>query len=141
MLRCARAVCGREGYHINDPEYGSAIGYAVWQAAIRWSPDREAKCKPTTLAVLYARRACKRVLKKLRRNTKHDMEVCVERSKPRWQPVPTPIPFTDHAFVEFVAAHGLGRSGKLLNMSQPAIRERLDEVVLRVDLSRREQSG
>lgn len=139
MLNCARGACFRRGYPINDPEYGSAIGLAVWRAAQRWEPGKG--CKPTTLAAVYGLQICHTLKRKLDRHSRRSEELNERELRQRWQPVPTPIPLTDSELLGFTALHGITRAAKLLMMPNGQLRERLDETRLRVHQSREESYG
>jgi hypothetical protein len=137
MMRVARRACRRAGYPVNDPEYGSVIGVAVFKAARYWSADRG--CKPTTMAAICAKRLCRQLEIKLDRRARRDMVAGLPGAranlKGRMHPVHTPIPLNDFEVLSFVAAHGIGKSAKLLAMTPALIRERLDEVRLRMKRS------
>lgn len=144
MLRTAIGVCRQVGYPVDDPEYGSAIGEGVLDAANNWKPG-EFSCTPTTLASIYAKRRCAATRRALRVAQEKGLSqpdfLSTDRStvwkaydKESLQPVE--LPEVDLALLEFVATYGIAESSKLLEMSRVLLRERLDGIKLRVVLQR-----
>lgn len=127
LFRQALARCRRKGYRIRDPEYASAINWAVYRAMQAWREDMGASLK--TLALMIALRECAKVRR---------AEICRERKEreaarpERRPPVPTPIPLSDYEVLSFVAAHGRTRAARMLGMHYYKLCELLADISRRI---------
>ena len=127
VIEVAIAICKRVGYQVSEIEYESAINLAVLRALRDWQPDSGKSL--VSFSVMYATRACSHVESIFNEWQRQDRAGAL---RGREQATPTPIPLTDFELLSFVAAHGRLKAAKMLAMSAGQLRNRLDEVELRV---------
>lgn len=126
-FRCALRVCRRHGYNTTDPEIASAVNSALYRAMLRFRPGRG---RFVSMVIQYALHTCYYADKRLAHYRRND-DAGARRSI-KGPPTPTPIPLADFELISFVAAVGRTKAAKLLCMSPMKLRNRLDEVALRL---------
>lgn len=133
MLNAARGVCMRKGYPVDDPEYGSAVGWGVFKAIEDHRDDGGQTAE--SYGCLLAIRECENVRRLRERNGKCDRAGASRGIGA--PPVPTPISLTDFEILSFVAARGKSQACRLLygNIGGFAYKKfcaKLDEIAMRV---------
>ena len=127
LFKVAIWVCRQAGYPVDgDPEYESAVNLAVLKAIQTFKPPNP---KPTMYAAMLALRECAKAALLISEWHKQDE---AGASRERGQATPIPLDLTDFELLSFVARHGRSRAAKLLTMPPAALRDRLDEVALRI---------
>lgn len=125
-----RKYCKNIGIPVNDPEYDSAINWAVYKALTSHDPNILNGRSLFSLCIVYALRNCSRTRRNLATQRRLD-----EQSSQRGTdlpPTPLPLPLSDFELLCFVAKWGKLKASKLLGMNYLKLRSRLDEVALRV---------
>lgn len=143
LIRVARKVCRRAGFPVDaDPEYDSAINYAVCLAVAKYKPGKKSLC---TTACDYAIHKCIQARKTIARWRRQD---AAGASRPQAldrgrallpDPFPIAIPLLDRQVLDFVAAQigtgcpnrGRSRAARLLQMTRPSLDRLLDDIFLR----------
>ena len=137
MFAVARKACINAGFRADDPEYGSAINEAVLRAMQKWEAREQGGCSPESLAAVYAIRECRDVRRMMDDWRRQDEAGAARRRESvAGLPVETPIPMTDVEVLSFVARHGRKRAARLLCMTNVTLRDRLDEISLRIQMGR-----
>lgn len=130
MLYSTHKACRNEGIPVNDPEYGSAIGWAVFKAIRTHDPTKPNAAKLQNLCVVYALRACANVRRDLEADHRSDLRGA-DRGI-RQPPTPLPIPLRDFDLLSFVAAHNIAKAAKMLGVTAYHLKKILLEIQLRV---------
>ena len=112
---------------MEDQDYQSALNWAMLKAVPRWAPERGTFLN---MVIRYATREF-RIVRHRKKLLLMGDAAGAERGL-FGPPTPTPIPLTDFELLSFVAAHGRITAAKLLGMAAYRLRDRLDEVALRV---------
>lgn len=120
ILRAATSVCRRKGYPVDDPDFGSAVGWGVFKALSGHKHNRGRTL--TSYAVLLALRECESVRRQHEKQARRDRAAARPDSIEDGEP--SPLSEADWEIMRFVAKHG-DDAARRLGMSQ----ERLDEVV------------
>ena len=131
LMCVARAVCRRRGFPVDDPEYGSAVGWGVFKA----TQHPEGGMSLMSFASLLAFRECENVRRA------HDRDARCDRAGASRgigaPPVRMIVSLADFEVLSFVAAHGKSAAARMLygNAGGTAYRhlcKLLDKIALRV---------
>jgi hypothetical protein len=133
LYLATRRFCRKKGIKVADPEYDSAINFAVFRALQTHRPDGNGHTARQLihLCICYALRACGNVSDRLANQHRHDL-AAAERGI-RQPPTMPPIPLSDFEVLSFVAAHRhVAKAARLLGMTAYRLKLLLCEIQLRV---------
>lgn len=128
LYLATRRFCLRRGIPASDPEYASAINWAVFKAMSTFKPKEGRKL--INWCIHIALHECIRVHDLHRRWYSDDLK-SIDRGL-GLPPTTPPIPLTDFEFLSFVACHGKTRAAKLLGMNFLRVDLVLSEIALRI---------
>lgn len=130
LFKVALWVCRHAGYPVDsDPEYESAVNYAVLKAIKYFRPMPDGSGNPLSYAAMLALQECNAV-NEIMADWQRQDEAGAARE--RGQATPIPLPLTDFELLSFVARHGRQRAARLLAIAPAQLRDRLDEVAFRI---------
>jgi hypothetical protein len=119
LMRFVRAFSKRREFPVDDPEFGSAIGHAVFLAMQTWRPDRGRTLR--SLACLYARREFTRIAVMFALHEHLDFDPIKRESR-----VPL-LSQEEFSALEVAATFGRMHAAKLLGVSPSRLRDLIDQ--------------
>lgn len=128
LLRATMRHLRREGFPTGDPEYGSAVGWAVFQAIRCHRPGGGRKL--IHLCILFAMRCCSNVRRDLQ--AKHRADLRGADRGLRQAPVARPLSMSDFELLCFVAAHKVAKAARLLGITAYHLKRILLDIQLKV---------
>lgn len=128
LFLATRRFCKRRGIPVGDPEYESAVNWAVFIAIRCHEPGRQRSL--INWCIFCALRDCANLRDKLSAQRRRDLRAADRTGLP---PVVPPVPRSDFEILSFVAAHRhIAKAARLLGMTTYKLKLLLCDIQLRI---------